>query len=158
MYVKKGIVGSNYSVEKLLGRSLIPAVAANHWELLLPPRGWWWKGGPFSYVTKATSGSAVRCCVVPGHQYWLNESVTLGHAYCVLRPVPEALGTCTAQPGRKSHKLYKASTPIECKSTWTLEQSQTSCCVYCGRTTRKKKKKRRRYHGTFFEIFCGFQV
>ena len=39
-----------------------------HWELLLPPRGWWWKGGPFSYVTKATSGSAVRCCVVPGHQ------------------------------------------------------------------------------------------
>ena len=29
----------------------------------------WWKGGPFSYVTKATSGSAVRCCVVPGrHQ------------------------------------------------------------------------------------------
>jgi hypothetical protein len=24
--------------------------------------------GCFSYVTKATSGSAVRCCVVPGHQ------------------------------------------------------------------------------------------
>ena len=39
-----------------------------HWELLLPPRGRWRKGGPFSYVTKATSGSAVRCGVVPGHQ------------------------------------------------------------------------------------------
>jgi hypothetical protein len=24
------------------------------------PRGWWWKGGTFSYETKATSGSAVR--------------------------------------------------------------------------------------------------
>jgi hypothetical protein len=33
-----------------------------HWELLLLSRGRWWKGGSFSYATKATSGrSAARC-------------------------------------------------------------------------------------------------
>jgi hypothetical protein len=50
----------------------------NHWELLLPPRGWWWKGGPLETAAHALFEcefyDAIRPPLIAASTAWCLES------------------------------------------------------------------------------------